>query len=218
MNQKFPDLMDSSHRKLTPVVQLFAKPPIPGKVKTRLIPELGDSIATAIYRYCLDYTLKLVYQSGIDYQLWLSEKPQDSFFEDKPYHLQQGEDIGSRMLSAIDSQFQEDTSDSSVVILIGSDCLDLTAAHLRQAIEALHNHDLVLLPTFDGGYALIGCRKIDARLFDYVEWGQNQVLNQTLKNAKFLEYRVCLLETVRDIDRLQDVNHYYELRSLISGN
>jgi len=202
----------------TALVQLFAKPPVKGNVKTRLIPELGESIATDIYRYCLEYALRLVSQSGIDYQLWLSEESQDSIFRNNSYRLQRGNDLGSRMLSAIKSELDPDGAGKSEVILIGSDCLDLKSAHLLQAIKALGNHDIVVLPTFDGDFALIGCRFIDAGLFSHVEWGQEQVLNQTLENAKSLGYRVCLLETVRDIDTLQDVNHYSELRSLIPNN
>jgi len=202
----------------TALVQLFAKPPVKGNVKTRLIPELGESIATDIYRYCLEYALRLVRESGIDYQLWLSEASQDSIFGINSYRLQRGNDLGSRMFSAIKSALDPDGAGKSEVILIGSDCLDLKSAHLLQAIKALGNHDIVLLPTFDGGFALIGCRFIDARLFSHVEWGQGQVLRQTLENAKSLGYRVCLLETVRDIDTLQDVSHYSELKSLIPNN
>jgi len=210
--------MESPGNTTPALIQIFAKPPVKGKVKTRLIPELGESAATDIYRYCLDYTLRLVRQSGIDYQLWLNEESQDSIFRDQPYHLQQGTDLGSRMLSAIKSRLEQNTNEDSGVILIGSDCLDLTPAHLLQAIDALRNHDMVLLPTFDDGYALIGCRRIDAELFANVKWGGSMVLQKTLENAKSLDYRVSLLETVRDIDRLQDVNHYVELKSLVSSS
>jgi len=207
-----------THGNTSALVQLFAKPPVIGNVKTRLIPELGESIATDIYRYCLEYALRLVGQSGIDYQLWLSEESEDSIFRNNSYRLQRGNDLGSRMLSAIKSELDPDGIGKSEVILIGSDCLDLKSAHLLQAINVLGTHDIVFLPTFDGGFALIGCRFIDAGLFSHVEWGQEQVLDQTLENAKSLGYRVCLLETVRDIDTLQDVSHYSELKSLIPSN
>jgi len=209
--------MESPGNTVTALILLFAKPPVKGKVKTRLIPELGESAATNIYRHCLNYTLGLVRQSGIDYQLWLSEESQDSIFQGQPYSLQQGTGLGSRMLTAIKSQLDQKVTENSGVILIGSDCLDLTPAHLQQAIDALRYHDMVLLPTFDGGYALIGCRRIDTELFANVKWGGSMVLQKTLENAKSLDYRVSLLETVRDIDRLQDVNHYAELKSLITN-
>lgn len=210
--------MESSNKPFVPVIQLFAKPPVAGRVKTRLIPDLGASLATDIYRYCLDYTLRLVRQTTIDYQIWLSEDSHDPLFAGEDYSLQQGDDLGSRMLSAIQGHLQRNSTEARAVILIGSDCLDLTPAHLQQAIDSLASHDLVLLPTFDGGYALIGCRIIDARLFTDVEWGGSQVCRQTLENSQSLNYRVSVLETVRDIDTLQDVNHYTELRSLITSS
>ena len=198
------------------LIQIFAKPPIAGKVKTRLIPDLGESVATEIYRYCLNYTLNLVRKSGFDYQIWLSENSNDPIFQGAAYSLQQGPDLGSRMLRAISSHLQQATPELAKVILIGSDCLDITNRHLHQAVDALGNHDIALLPALDGGYALIACRKIEAQIFADVEWGTGNVLEQTLKNARALNYRVAVLETVRDIDTLQDVNHYAELKPLLS--
>jgi len=197
------------------LIQIFAKPPVEGKVKTRLIADLGVSVATDIYRYCLDYTLTLVRQSGLDYQIWLSEESSDPIFQEEAYSLQQGADLGSRMLQAISSQLQRQATDNPKVILIGSDCLDITLGHLLQALDALCSHDIVLLPALDGGYALIACRIIEAQLFADVDWGTGRVFEQTLENARTLDYRVSVLETVRDIDTLQDVNHYAELKSLI---
>ena len=197
------------------LILIFAKPPVKGKVKTRLIPDLGESAATEIYRYCLGYTLDLVRQSGLDYQIWLSGDSSDPIFQGEAYSLQQGVDLGSRMLQAISSQLQQQTSEMPKVILIGSDCLDMTIDHLQQAAEALCSHDIALMPALDGGYALIACRKIESQLFTNIEWGTGSVFEQTLKNARALNYQVSILETIRDIDTLQDVNHYAELKSLI---
>ena len=196
------------------LVQIFAKPPEEGKVKTRLIPDLGKAKATEVYRYCLRYTLNLVHQSPLDYQLWLGEDSNNLFFADEKYKLQQGEDLGQRMYHAISQGLCE----SNAVLLIGSDCLDLTHAHLALATEALIDNDLVLLPTLDGGFAMIGCRKIESSLFADVEWSSERVLAQTLNNARQIKYRVHLLETVRDIDTLSDLNHYSELRALVTQN
>jgi len=198
------------------LIQIFAKPPVEGNVKTRLIADLGVSVATDIYRYCLGYTLNLVRQSGFDYQIWLSEESSDTIFQGEAYQLQRGAGLGSRMLQAIDQSLERSESGIRKVILIGSDCLDLTVDHFRQAIDALGNHDIVLLPTLDGGFALIACRKIDPQLFSEVKWGGSRVFEQTLGNARTLDYRVSILETIRDIDTLQDVNHYAELKSLVS--
>lgn len=200
------------------LIQIFAKPPVKGKVKTRLIADLGELVATDIYRYCLDYTLNLVRQSGLDYQIWLSEDSSDPIFQGEAYNLQQGTELGSRMLQAISSQLQRQTTDNPKIILIGSDCLDMTLDHFQQAIEALCSHDIALLPALDGGYALIACGKIESQLFADVDWSTASVFEQTLKNARTMEYRVSVLESVRDIDTLQDVNHYAELKSLLPKN
>ena len=199
------------------LIQIFAKPPVEGKVKTRLIPDLGAKKATQIYSYCLQYTLDLVRHSGYTYQIWLSDDSRNPIFNAESYHLQQGANLGSRMLQAIDEQLQENALADGKVVLIGSDCLDLTHFHLQQAIEALSNHEIALLPTRDGGYALIGCRVIDAQLFDGVQWGSRNVLRQTVNNAQSLGYQFSILETVRDIDTLADLNHYPELLKIIQA-
>lgn len=196
-----------------PVIQIFAKPPVEGKVKTRLIPDIGIDKATKVFRHCLNYTINRVSTSNIDHHLWLSEASDDSIFWRMPRYLQQGVDLGARMLFAIESQLS--LQPDKKVVLIGSDCLDLNQNHFDQAFSALTTNDIVLLPTFDGGFALIGCRVIDRSLFDNVEWSSSQVLQQTIDNADRLKYQVHLLETVRDIDTLSDLGHYPELLCLI---
>ena len=109
-----------------------------------------------------------------------------------------------------------DNSDGAIII--GSDCLDLTIGHLQAAAQALADHELVLLPAVDGGYALIGCTSANPALFKDVAWSTEQVLAQTLENAERLNYRVSLLETVRDIDTLQDLEQYPELLALITSS
>ena len=209
-----PDLLSATLPVAMALLQIFAKPPEEGKVKTRLIPDLGKAKATKVYRHCLRYTLNLAQQSTFDYQLWLGENSNNLFFAAEQYKLQQGDDLGQRMHHALSQGLAE----SDAVLLIGSDCLDLTANHLTLAAEALIDNDLVLLPTFDGGFAMIGCRKINASLFSGVQWSSEHVLAQTLNNASKINYRVHLLETVRDIDTLSDLNHYPELRALVTQN
>ena len=192
---------------------IFARPPVPGQVKTRLIADLGAIKATQIYRHCLLHAIETARQSGLEYQLYLTAKSDDPLFDNQRQCLQTGEDLGARMLLALQEQLN---AGATGAIIIGSDCLDLRVKHLLQAADALQTHDLVLLPALDGGFALIGCRQIQPALFDGVSWSTDQVLQQTLANAKALEYRVSMLESVRDIDRLQDLDPYPELLDLIS--
>ena len=194
---------------------IFAKPPSPGSVKTRLIPDIGASKAAGVYRYCLEYTLEVARQSGLDYRLYISEISDDALLQDEEYALQRGNDLGARMFNAMKGLLVTGTDGA---IIIGSDCLDITAGHLHQAAQALADHELVLLPTFDGGYALIGCTRINPALFRNVRWSTDRVLKQTVANARGLDYRVSLLDPVRDIDTLQDLEKYPELLALIASS
>jgi len=196
-------------------VGIFAKPPLPGQVKTRLIPDIGPVKAAAVYRYCLEYTLAVVRQSGLDYQLFISEASDDPLFQGEEYGLQKGDDLGSRMFNAFQELLQRG---SDGALIIGTDCLDITSMHLQAAARSLADHELVLLPAYDGGYALIGCREINPGLFSNLRWSTDQVYRQTVANALQLNYRVDSLESVRDIDRLQDLEHYPELLALIASS
>ena len=194
---------------------IFAKPPSPGSVKTRLIPDIGASKAAGVYRYCLEYTLEVARQSGLDYRLYVSGASDDALLQDEEYALQRGNDLGTRMFNAMNALLETGTDGA---IIVGSDCLDITARHLHQAAQALSDHELVLLPTLDGGYALIGSTRINPALFRNVRWSTDKVLKQTVTNARNLDYRVHLLDPVRDIDTLQDLENYPELLALIASS
>ena len=196
-------------------VGIFAKPPYPGLVKTRLIPDIGADKAARVYRHCLEHTLEVARESGLEFHLFLSDECDDELLQDEDYSIQKGQDLGARMFNAT-----KDILATSLhgAIIIGSDCLDISAGHLLQAARALADHELVLLPAFDGGYALIGCTNIEYGLFQNISWSSDQVLKQTLINADKLDYRVSLLETVRDIDTLQDLEQYPELLALVASS
>ena len=136
-------------------------------------------------------------------------------FQQEEHSLQKGDDLGQRMYHA----FQEllDTA-SDGALIIGTDCLDLTPMHLQDAARSLADHELVLIPALDGGYALIGCTTIEPGLFRDLRWSTDKVYRQTIANAEKLNYRVRSLESLRDIDTLQDLEHYPELLALIASS
>lgn len=196
-------------------VGIFAKPPVPGMVKTRLIPDIGAAKAALVYRYCLEYTLAVARQSGLDYQLFLTEVSDDPLLQSEEYSLQRGDDLGARMFHAFQELLKRG---SDGALIIGTDCLDITSMHLQAAARSLADQELVLLPAIDGGYVLIGCSEADPGLFDNIRWSSERVYRQTLSNARRLNYRVESLESVRDIDSLQDLEHYPELLALIASS
>ncbi len=110
-------------------------------------------------------------------------------------------DLGARMLFAI----AHACATAPAVVVIGSDCPALTAADLREAAQQLHRGaDVVLAPTEDGGYALIGMTRPHAALFADVPWGSAGVLAATRSRAAALGLRAAELRTVWDIDRPED--------------
>jgi hypothetical protein len=153
-------------------VGIFAKPPWPGLVKTRLIPDIGADRAARVYRYCLEYTLEVARESGLKFHLYLSEACDDELLQDEEYSVQKGEDLGARLFNATKDLF---ATGATGAIIIGTDCLDISSRHLLQAARTLADHELVLLPALDGGYALIGCTNADPGLFSNVHWSSDQI-------------------------------------------
>jgi len=203
-------------RRLDAVVQVFSKQPILGYVKTRLIPHVGEQTATDIHRFLLKHTLTVVNQSNTVNELWVAQENQhqldkkDEFFC-HPTHAQQGADLGERMAYAL----IKGLSTYKKVVLIGSDCLDLTAEHLNLSIKTLDDYDVVLTPVEDGGFISIACSVFDVRMFDDVAWGTDRALADVLNNIKALAMTYLLLKPVRDIDTFDDVSNYPELLKLI---
>ena len=196
------------------LVQLFAKLPVAGEVKTRLIPQIGVNKATAVYRHCLQNNIDLVESLPFAKQLWVDRHGEDPLFAARGRHLQQGENLGEKMFNALQYGLQS----YQKVILIGSDCLDLRQDHFDQVITALEHHDLAFIPALDGGYVLIGAsRPVRPEIFENIEWSTELVMQQTLAQAQRHGISCHLLDSLRDIDQAADLQHYAELKSLLNA-
>ena len=127
--------------------------------------------------------------------------------------LQGPGDLGARMHRAFKRVLQE----HEAAILIGSDCPALRPADLRAAARALRaGADAVLAPAEDGGYSLIGLRRVSRRLFDGIAWGGPQVMAQTRRRLRALGWRWRELRTLWDVDRPEDVARLRRSRLLRS--
>jgi len=168
---------------------VFARAPVPGRVKTRLIPLLGKRGAAYLHVRMLAKTLRTARTAGFDPVL---------LFPDR----QGPGDLGARMHRAFARVLKRHGS----AILIGSDCPALAAADLRAAARALASGaGAVLSPAEDGGYALIGLRRSSRRLFSGVDWGSARVLAQTRRRLRQLGWGWQELRTLWDVDRPDDV-------------
>jgi rSAM/selenodomain-associated transferase 1 len=189
-------------------VLIFAKAPRPGTVKTRLIPLLGEEGAAALHALLVERTLAMAQATGIgQVELWCAPDTDDSFlrFCSSRYGVslvsQIDGDLGARMRDA----FARTLANARRVILIGTDCPALNAGHLGNAYRLLGaGRDTVLVPTEDGGYALIGLTRCDARLFDGIDWGEAEVMEATRARLRTLGWSWVELETLWDVDRPED--------------
>jgi uncharacterized protein len=189
-------------------ILLFAKAPLPGRVKTRLIPALGAAGAARLARRMLDHVLDQALAAAVG-PVELCASPSFDAPDWEGYALpagvvtsDQGEgDIGARMGRAASRHLHDD----SRVLLIGADCPALTATLLRAAASALDRHDAALHPAFDGGYPLLGLRAYHAGLFADMPWSTPMVAARTLARMRALRWRVWVGETLADIDEPADL-------------
>jgi rSAM/selenodomain-associated transferase 1 len=187
---------------------VFAKAARPGLVKTRLIPLLGEEGAAALHvklvRRTLD-TLRAASLKGV--QLHCTPGTDDPFFwfcaghYGVTLHQQAPGDLGEKMRVALENALV----DHAVALVVGTDCPALTERHLRQAESALRaGNDAVFVPCEDGGYALIGLRRTDRRLFEGIAWGSDGVMAETRTRLRELGWSWTELETLWDVDRPED--------------
>lgn len=192
-----------------PLLIQFAREPVPGAVKTRLIPALGAAGACALHEALVWHTCRNLLALGhARVQLWVAGDPLHPLFQRcrdagvESLHAQQGQDLGERMAAALRRGLDE----SPRVLLVGSDCPGLDADYLHQALTLLAAFPLVLGPARDGGYVLVGARQPVDALFREVPWGSDEVLQCSLENARRAGWAVGLLPERVDIDRPQDLS------------
>ncbi|MFW6348263.1 MAG: TIGR04282 family arsenosugar biosynthesis glycosyltransferase [Cyclonatronaceae bacterium] len=192
---------------------IFVKNPVPGRVKTRLAADIGPERALELYVSLLKHTFleasKFTAQyPGADAGLYFSDfiPAETSFPVEIPpafqQHLQQGEGLGARMKNA----FAEGISlGYSRQVIIGSDCPQLTAGHLKQAFDALKNTETVIGPARDGGYYLLGMNTLYGPLFELNAWSHGDVYAQTLDRIREMKLSYAQIEELSDVDTGEDL-------------
>lgn len=187
---------------------VFTKAPQPGRVKTRLIPLLGEEGAASLHMVLTQHALTTACTAGIGpVELHCAPDIGYPFFSMCSTRFgvnllpQSSGDLGARMRIALESSLGK----SRWAILTGSDCPALTASHLREAAAQLAaGNDAVFVPTADGGYALIGLSRCDVHLFEGIRWGESGVMNDTRTRLADLGWDWHEIETLWDVDRPED--------------
>ncbi|OIN04507.1 TIGR04282 family arsenosugar biosynthesis glycosyltransferase [Oceanisphaera psychrotolerans] len=188
---------------------VFAKAPLPGQVKTRLIPALGPEGAARLARKMLLSTLERSLAAGLGpVELCMSPGPTDPAWQGLPLPpgltlSDQGDgNLGERMARAAERGLAQ----APRVLLTGTDCPALTPARLRAAAEQLHRHDMVIHPALDGGYVLLGLTRFSPRLFADIPWSTAQVAPLTLSRIDELGWSLHRAEPLSDIDEPGDLD------------
>ena len=190
-------------------VAVFAKAPNPGQVKTRLIPALGAPGAAALHRALVTRAIRTAVEAGIGpVELWCAPDVRHPFFTECRRRfgvtlIEQGKgDLGARMQRA----FEVVLAASGRAVLVGTDIPAMTPDYLRAADAALAGgQDAVLGPAEDGGYVLIGLRRIGPGFFEHIRWSEPDVLAVTRSRIARLGWRHFELPTLWDLDRPEDL-------------
>lgn len=186
---------------------VFIKNPEAGNVKTRLAASVGNEEALQVYLRLLNYTIEVSKNLNADKQVWYSsfidknDNIPGSRFQKK---VQSGSDLGERMTFAFEKAFGESYKK---VVIIGSDCPGITVQLLEKAYSTLESKDLVVGPSEDGGYYLLGMNAFYPELFSGIKWSTGQVLSQSLSVARKIKLDVHKLPVLNDIDTEEDLRN-----------
>jgi rSAM/selenodomain-associated transferase 1 len=192
----------------TTALIIFVRNPVLGKVKTRLAKDIGDDRALEIYNLLLKHTFDVT--QGLTCQkfvFYADEITNNDLWEGANFskRMQRGIDLGERMHHAMSDLFDEGFMK---VIIIGSDCFEMSIPILDYAIFQLAHHDAVIGPARDGGYYLIGLNTLITELFINKAWSTNLVLRDTIDDFSRMGKSYFLLPELNDIDDSSDLDFF----------
>ncbi|NKC13579.1 MAG: DUF2064 domain-containing protein [Gammaproteobacteria bacterium] len=202
------------------VIQLFAREPIPGQCKTRLIPRLGAAGAASLYWRMVFAALEAALGCGADgVQMWGASACKDGALAalcsrmSIPLHAQSGPDLGTRMLFAMQSA----AASGFGSVLIGTDCPAQNTIRLAEAVAVLRTYGgWVFRPALDGGYVCVATRAPSAAAFSVMQWGTSSVMRETREQLVAAKLGWLELEPLADIDEPDDLSrvpaHWFEQR------
>lgn len=201
------------------VVIVFVKAPRPGLVKSRLAAEVGPGLAARLYRRIAEVEVRGTAPLREEYRRVFFHDPPDAgeeigdWLEARALRPQRGADLGARMAAAFEEVFAAGARRAAI---IGTDVPWVRRRHLREALDALDEHGVVLGPAHDGGYYLLALSGPRPALFRDVPWSTPDVLARTLDRAASLGLGVRTLETLSDLDTLDDLRREWpRLRGLL---
>ena len=183
---------------------IFTKNLVYGKVKTRLAATIGNDKAFNIYKNLIAHTYSLIQSIRCDKIVYYSSYVESTMVIFYAREIQQGNDLGEKMKNAFKDVLQKKYSKA---IIIGTDCPELNSAIVNNAFEQLNHHDIVIGPAADGGYYLLGMKKLYTRLFENIEWSTPTVFEKTISICNYFNYSYFILPTLHDVDVEDDLQY-----------
>ncbi len=197
----------------TNLLMVFVRNARIGKVKRRLAKKIGDEEALEIYVRLLQYTAEVCgsanAEKAVFYSEYIDESDEFSVSEFQKF-LQLGEDLGERMKNSFVKGFGRGYEK---IIIVGSDCMELTTEIIDEAFVSLDKNDVVIGPAKDGGYYLLGMRKLYPEFFRNKVWSTSNVFLYTLLDIQKMSLKFHALPMLNDVDEESDLTD--ELRNLL---
>ena len=192
---------------------IFTRNPELGKCKTRLAAVIGDTSALAIYTFLIEHTVGITKSLKVDKQVHYSQNVHhNDLWNDATYSKkkQQGSDLGERMNYAFKQGFEEGYKN---IIIIGSDIYDLIQLDIEKAFTMLEHNNYVLGPAADGGYYLLGMKRLNENIFRNKDWGTDTVLQDTILDLE--AETIAMLDIRNDIDIYEDMKDIAIFKKII---
>ncbi len=195
---------------------IFVRNPELGKVKTRLAKTVGNEKALKVYKDLLLHTMLETTNLDCDKFVFYDENiEKNDIWSVTTFkkNMQFGVHLGAKMQNAFQHIFD---LGYKRCIIIGSDLFELEANHINNAFNKLERNEVVIGPAEDGGYYLLGLKKLIPSIFRNKDWGTSTVLFDTLNDLE--KYKIDFLETLNDIDTFEDLekSNYYKLKKIVS--
>lgn len=181
---------------------IFARKPELGKVKTRLAASIGNNKALNIYKLLLNHTRSVAKAANATTFIFVTESVTDDFWGSFPCELQSGENLGEKMHHAFELIFAKGYKKC---VIIGSDCPELSTEIINYAFEVLKDHAAVIGGANDGGYYLLGTKKLVPSLFQNKAWSTANVFENTIQDFINENLSYKQLPFLNDLDEEKDI-------------
>ncbi len=193
---------------------VFLRAPELGRVKTRLARDVGAQKALALYKSFVGASLSAACvwkDQALDRNVWITFYPEDKkdlvvdwLGREYIYLAQSGADLGQRMANAMAKAFDRGAQKA---IVLGTDIPQVRGGHIEQAFAGLDSSHVVVGPSLDGGYWLVGAsrNRFTPNIFKGINWGTTSVFADTIARCREHNLTCAELAVLQDVDTLADL-------------